>query len=116
MSTASLFFAYLRPAVARENSCRVRGSPIEPQVAFPQFAVAADARHMAAFLQLRSRDAIGRQHFDERVPRACGSSEWKRHQRNSCGPSHAPMAAGMAIPSRYQTAQNGTPISGQWRQ
>lgn len=38
------------------------------------------------------------------------------YQRTTCLPSSAPIAVGIAIPSRYQVAQNGTPISGQCRQ
>jgi hypothetical protein len=38
------------------------------------------------------------------------------YQRKYRGPSSAPATAGSAMPMTYQTAQNGTPISGQWRQ
>lgn len=38
------------------------------------------------------------------------------HQFSSRGPSAAPASVGISMPRRYQTAQNGTPISGQWKQ
>ena len=39
----------------------------------------------------------------------------RTYQRNSRGPSHAPIAAGIDIPSRYQFAMNGVASSGQCR-
>lgn len=35
------------------------------------------------------------------------------HQRSNLGPSSVPASVGSAMPSTYQTPQNGTPISGQ---
>ncbi len=38
------------------------------------------------------------------------------YQRKNRGPSNAPISVASVMPSRYQTAQNATLISGQWKQ
>ncbi|GLZ19333.1 hypothetical protein Bpla01_28630 [Burkholderia plantarii] len=50
-----------------------------------------------------------------RVPaaRRAARHDATAHQRNARRPASAPISAGTAIPSEYQTAQNGTAVSGQ---
>jgi len=104
-------------SIGEANQC-LTGS-LNPGRATQLIAFASlNARPAESFLSLRALTPVspisgsiqkGLMKFGE------ASAALRIHQRNSRGPSHAPIAVGINIPSRYHVAMNGVASSGQCR-
>ena len=74
---------------------------------------AVKQRHALAHDFYSFRGVAGLRPRDIFYPQPCFNLTYQRKKR---GPSIAPINVASVMPSRYQTAQNATLISGQWKQ